>query len=132
MPSSATRAPGISLKTLAFGLFAGPVMWSIQELVSYPLAAQSCYPGSVPLREPLISSVGLLVALTTLIALVVTVAALLVALRNWRAAGSIAEREAPDENRTRFLSLAGVLVSALFILAIVLNGVPVLLLSPCY
>ena len=131
MTSSTARAPSSSLKTLAFGLFAGPVMWSIQELVSYSLAAQACYPGSAPLREPLIGGVGVFVALTTLVALVIAIAALLVSLRSWRAAGSVSELEAPDESRIRFLSLAGILVSALFILAIALNGVPVLLLSPC-
>ena len=131
MASPAARTPSTSVKTLAFGLFAGPVMWSVQELVSYPVAAQACYPGSAPLREPLIGGVSAIIAAATLVALAVTIIALLTALRSWRAAGGGAEHESTDESRTRFLSLAGVLVSALFALAIALNGVPVLMLRPC-
>ncbi len=58
------------------------------------------------------------------------------ACRSWRATQHEHEGEheallEAGEGRTRFMALAGMLLSAVFVLGIILNVVPLLMLHPC-
>jgi hypothetical protein len=125
----------VSLAALWFGLFAAPVVWSLQMLVLYPVVTHGCFPRDHPLSLPG-SSTDPIVLLVSIAALVVAAAAGLVALRSWRVAR---EEHSPGEvhlletgeGRSRFMALGGMLLSGLFFFGIVLNGLPFLLLGPC-
>ena len=125
----------VSLAALWFGLFAAPVVWSLQMLVLYPVVAHGCFPRDRPLSLPIFST-DPIVLLVSIAALVVAAAAGLVSLRSWQSV----RKEHPSgeehlletgEGRSRFMALGGMLLSGLFFFGIVLNGLPFLLLGPC-
>jgi hypothetical protein len=133
-PAPAARA--VTLAALWFGLFGAPVAWSLQLLASYALVAHGCYPDAEPMTMPVIPALRTLVLGTGVAALAVALLAAGSAWRSWRAT----EHEHKSEpeglleagaGRTRFMALAGMLVSAVFVLGIVMNVVPLLLLRPC-
>jgi hypothetical protein len=121
---------------LWFGLFGAPVAWSLQLLSSYALVAHGCYPDAEPMTMPVVPALETLVLGTGAAALVVALLAGGSAWRSWRATrhehegGHEALLEA-GEGRTRFMALAGMLLSAVFVLGIVMNVVPLLMLRPC-
>ena len=121
---------------LWFGLFGAPVAWSLQLLASYALVAHGCYPDAEPMTMPVVPGLRTLVLGTGAAALAVAFLAGGSAWRSWRATqqehegGHEGLLEAGEE-RTRFMALAGLLLSAFFVLGIVMNVVPLLLLRPC-
>lgn len=134
-----SRAPAVvGLAPLWFGLLAGPVAWTLQLLVDYPLVAHYCFPDAAKRVVPTLDSLHLLVIIVSLLALAVAIAALLTANRSWRESGGEfgTERtelteEAPPSGRVRFMSLGGILASGLTIIGIVMHGGFVLMLPPC-
>jgi hypothetical protein len=129
-PAPAGRA--VAPAALWFGLFGAPMVWSLQLLASYALVAHGCYPDAEPMTMPVIPGLRTLVLGTGVAALAVALLAGGSAWRSWRATkgGHEALLEA-GEGRTRFMALAGMLLSAVFVLGIVMNVVPLLLLRPC-
>jgi hypothetical protein len=132
----APAARGVTLAALWFGLFGAPAAWSLQLLVSYALVAHGCYPRSVPLTAPLVGGVRTIALVASLAALAVGLAAGATAWRSWRASchehrGDHSALLEIGEGRTRFMALAGMLVAAVFLLAIVMNAVPLFLVPAC-
>ena len=133
-PAPAARA--ITPAALWFGLFGAPVAWSLQLLASYALVAHGCYPDAEPMTMPVVPGLRTLVLGTGAAALAVAFLAGGSAWRSWRATqqehegGHEGLLEAGEE-RTRFMALAGLLLSAVFVLGIILNVVPQLMLRPC-
>ena len=133
-PAPARHA--VSSGRLFFGFFGGPVAWSIQLLASYALVERRCVPrlpGTAVL--PLGWTEGVLL-LVSAAAVGVVVAAFAAALSGWRSSarelhgGAV---HAPDagEGRTRFMALAGVAMSALFLVACAVQLIATLLLPRC-
>ncbi len=137
-PSSAHLArarPAVAPGALWFGLFGAPLVWSLQLLMSYALVAHACYPASEPMATPVVGGLWTLVLVAGLVALVVALAAGGTAWRSWRT--TRAEHPGDEdallevgEGRTRFMALAGMLLSGVFLLGIILNAVPLFLVSP--
>ena len=128
----------VRLWALWFGLLGGPVAWTLQLLIDYPLVAHDCFPDATLRSVPTIDSLRLLLLLTSAIALAVAVLALITAMRSWRASGGVladartdSTDEAPPVGRVRFMALGGIFASALTILGIVLHGGFILMLAPC-
>jgi hypothetical protein len=132
----APAARGVAQTALWFGLFGAPVAWSLQLLASYALVAHGCYPDAEPMTMPVVPGLRTLVLGTGVAALALALLAGGSAWRSWRATqhehddGHEALLEA-GEGRTRFMALAGMMLSAVFVLGIVMNVVPLLLLRPC-
>ena len=97
--------------SLWFGLLAGPVAWTLHELLSYALVRFACA-----------NNTSLLLHVVTLGSLAIATAGAYVALRAYGAA--------PHEE-ARFVAGAGVLVSALFIFTILMESIPNAVVSPC-
>jgi hypothetical protein len=121
---------------LWFGVFAAPLFWSIQELVSYALIAHACYPRSVPLAAPASGRAETLAIAAGVIAFIVAAIGGVTALRIWRATrvkGEDGEETPRDvaEARTSFMGFAGLLLSTVFLLAIALNLGAIFLLPTC-
>jgi TRAP-type C4-dicarboxylate transport system permease small subunit len=116
-----------------FGVFGGALAWALQLFGGYAVVGLACTAGSV-LAERL-SPAGLDVALLLLTALAaaVTVSAGVVAYGAWRQAGTteVPGEEAPARAVQGLLALAGVLLSALFLLAILLQGVSPYFVRAC-
>lgn len=138
-PAAAQPAPAVRAvtpATLWFGLFGGAAAWSLQLLASYALVAHGCYPDAEPMAMPVVPGLKTLVLGTGAAALAVALLAGGSAWRSWRATQHEDEsRHDPQHEagagRMRFMALAGMLLSAVFVLGIVMNVVPLLLLSPC-
>jgi hypothetical protein len=140
-PGPAPTQRHVALAALWFGLFAAPATWSIQEVVSYAIAAHSCYPGMIPRTTPTFRGMWTLELVIGIVALVVAIVAGLIAVRSWRATrpahappkeGSQVETgAAAGAGRAGFMALAGMLLSAMFFIAIVFNVVGLFLVPHC-
>ncbi|MGI8403132.1 MAG: hypothetical protein ACR2NS_16230 [Gemmatimonadaceae bacterium] len=137
---------------LWFGFLAGPLAWATQELSSYAFSAYACAPHMTNLDEPALRGLVLLLILIALAAAAVALAGGLVALHEWRGAATSDEGhdEAPHggdlqhvahrggdvatnqrTGRARFMALAGIFFSSLFLFGIVLSAVPLFTLNFC-
>jgi hypothetical protein len=126
----------VALGALWFGLFGAPIVWSLQLMLGYGLVAYACFPGSEPRAVPMFGGLRSMVALVSVVALAVALAAGATAWRSWRAT----RREHPGdqeallevgEGRTRFMALAGMLVSGLFVLGVIMNTIPLFIMPLC-
>jgi hypothetical protein len=137
--SAAHPAPAghtLPLGALWFGLFGAPAAWSIQLMLGYGLVAYSCFPGSEPRATPTFGGLRSMVAFVSVAALAISLAAGGTAWRSWHAT----RREHPGdeeallevgEGRTRFMALAGMLVSGLFVLGVIMNAIPLFIMPLC-
>ncbi|HLH91985.1 MAG TPA: hypothetical protein VKX28_26435 [Xanthobacteraceae bacterium] len=138
---SAAAHPGkhrdrVSLAALFFGLFAGPIVWSGNLMLTYALGNQACYPGDLPFQQPQngFGWVWAFVLACYFLSLAICIAAFVVSLRSWRAVGTESAGHWGDltdvgEGRTRFLAIIGMAFGMLFFAA-VLFGVPAVLILP--
>ena len=125
--------PRVGLGTLWLPILLGPFLWAITEVVLYPVSAQGCYAGFVPPVVPLAESgAQWFSGIWVIVAIVLTALATLLALRSWSAVrGEEASGDAVAV-RVRFMALAGLIVSVVFLYAIVMYGVGVALVGvPC-
>jgi hypothetical protein len=132
------REAPMGLRALWFGLLGGPIAWTLQLLVDYPLVAHYCFPDAAKRTVPTIDSLHLLVSMVSVLALVVATSALITAIRSWRIAGGelgsarwALMEAAPPTGRARFMAFGGILVSSLTIVGIVIHGGFILMLAPC-
>jgi hypothetical protein len=132
------RGARVGLFPLWFGLLGGPIAWTLQLLVDYPLVAHFCFPDAAKRVVPTIDSLHLLVIIVSVLALALAGAALLTAIRSWRASGGefgsarpTLTDAAPPPGRVRFMALGGILASSLTIIGIVIHGAFILTLAPC-
>lgn len=121
---------------LWFGLFGGPASWSIQLLVNYPLAAHFCYPRNVPLSEPTFGGLWMALIAVSILMLLTTLAAGAAAASIWRktregASGTHDPLLESDTARVRFMAYAGMLVSALFLFAVLMSAFPLFIVPVC-
>jgi hypothetical protein len=105
-------------------------------IAGFAVTAHGCYPRSIPLADSVIGGMRVIAIIITAIATAVSVAAGVVSLGSWRRTSSemAGQKHAlleVGEGRTRFMALSGVLVSALFLLAIVLNFLSIAFVPPC-
>ena len=128
------------LVLLLLSLAAGPAGWIAQLVVGYGLANYACYPDSRPqLHAPPPGWAGenlWLVALN-LACLVVCAAGFLLAAAAWRRTrdekpGNAQHLLETGEGRTRFLAVCGMLATAVFAAAILVNTVTILGVPSCW
>ena len=99
-------------RSLWFGLLAGPLAWTLHELLSYALVKLVCA-----------TNAGFVLHVVTLGALALAAAGVYVAVHAY--ATQTAEE-------ARFVSAAGALVSGVFVFAILMEGIPNAVVSPCW
>lgn len=126
----------VSTKLLFFGLFGAPFVWSVQLIVNYALMSHSCYPGRLPIPTSYVGVAWTVALIVSIASLIVAVASALTSIRSWRRtedehAGSENALLEVGEGRTRFMAFAGILLSVLFLLGIVLNGIPLFVVPAC-
>lgn len=99
---------------LWFAALAGPVAWSLHELASYALVKLAC-------------SSGLVIMLH-----LVTLAALGLALAGGYVAFKARTSNVAHHDTAEFLATAGLLSSAIFAFAILMEAAPDLVVNPCW
>ena len=126
------RIPFDNRLALWLAVLAGPLAWSLHLLVSYAAVSLACtfiFPDP-PL--PGLGAGGLAVVAITLVAALVTLAGGIYCVHAWRRAGGSGWRElSRAEAVGQFMAVGGVGLNALFLLATILEGLPVLVLRPC-
>ena len=135
-PHAAPHRDRVSTRALWFGLFGGPLFWSLQELINYAITAHFCFPQALPLFAPTFGGTWLVALVVDIAALGGAVVAGLVSWRSWRLTkgevegGHGAVLDAA-KGRTRFMAYAGMLSSGLFALAIMLSGFALFIVPTC-
>ena len=127
------RVPGW---LVSLGLFGAPAAWSVQSLLDAGLASWTCYPKDEPLSAPLFDGLHATLLAANVVALIVCIAAGVAAFLAYRRSGSERAGSAhhlleSGDGRTRFLALAGVLTSVLFVVAVVFETFEVFMVPPC-
>jgi hypothetical protein len=140
---SAAGHPGkhrgrVSLGALMFGLFAAPIVWAGNLMVTYALASHACYPGDQPLARAIdgFDFAWPLILACYLVSLAVCAAGFAVSLRNWRIVGSESDGHLHHltdigEGRTRFLGIIGMGFSLLFFGAVLFGALTMAVETLC-
>lgn len=103
------------------GVLVAPVAWILQMQAGYLLVQQSCMSGH-----------NLSLHVVTAVALLLAALGGFIAWRNWeQAGGTWPDEEAGPTPRSRFMGAMGLLLSAMFFLVIVAQGVASFVLHPC-
>src|SRR5579885_3681493 len=111
---------------MPFGFFAGPIAWGVQLFITYALTPGVCTTGSNV-------SVGLLGLITALVAL----AAGVLSLTLWQHVDGpgrhpdVIDLDTPEGRSRDFIASAGFLLSALFLLLIVVTALYGMVAMPC-
>ena len=131
--SAARRETRVGLAALWTPIFAGPILWSLSEIVLYPVSAQGCYTGFLPAPvTPDATGARWFGGIWVIASVVLAALALVLAVRVFRKAHQGNGQADAVLVRVRFMSYAGLIVSAVFLYAIVINGVGIALSgSPC-
>ena len=122
---------------LSIALCAAPLAWLLQMSLSEPLAAQACYPATVPLTLPILASLPLVLKCISAACLLFALGGFWCAWRAWQATRSEADSPRADDaadtghGRSRFMALLAMLCSGLFVVAIVFTGLGLLLSQSC-
>ena len=132
----APRRDVVPTGVLWFGIFGAPAAWALQIIVTYALVAHFCFPHDRPRLTPTFEALRATGIVVSVIVLVVTLLALATAVRSWRAMrhGQGAERVEQlevGEGRARFMAFAGVLLSAVFLFAVLMNALPLITNAMC-
>jgi hypothetical protein len=112
---------GSGAAALWYGILVPPISFGADLLLSYALVQHACSTGHFYILH-----------LITIVALLFTISAGLLAWREY----TLIPREANDEggspfDRARFMAVAAMMWSIAFIIIILANGVPRMILSPC-
>lgn len=119
----ASESRGLLLHPLVLwsGWVIGPGAWSLHLMGSYLLVARACAADAMWMLHA-----------TTLATLLLSLAGIAVAWRQWGRVGRRWPGSGDGEaGRTRFMAVMGLLICALSALLIVAEGVPNFFLSPC-
>jgi hypothetical protein len=130
----------VSRLRLTISLFGAPLAWLLQMALSEPLAAQACYPHSIPLALPqlpaVLPSLQVTLGVITGVALLLAVASTILAWFTLRATHQDSSQRAGHTvehggGRAGFLTVLAFMGGLLFIVAILISGSALLLVSPC-
>jgi hypothetical protein len=115
------RTGTVANALLLYGLLAAPLAWAAQLVVGYGIGEAACSPAALGDARP---GEAALTAVTAAAALT----GLFVATRSWR---EERRRHADPRGRIEFMATGGVLVSAVFLVLILLGGITAVSISPC-
>lgn len=121
-------------KTLWYGLFASPVIWSAHMLIGYFVSEAACMTSMLGFRIGGVSALLVFLVAITVLAMGGIIWNGLWSYRSWRHYAA----ENPEEpyplqafDRDEFLALSGLLLSAIFFLILLINLYPFFILRPC-
>lgn len=135
----------VHVAALWLALGVAPAAWGVQTIANLSLSSHACYPRLVPLDMPVIASLGTILFVISVGAVLASALATVLAVRNWRASrdehqqrSGVARARSPEEalaetgeGRTRFMAFAGVLASSTFLLACAVQVATIILVAPC-
>jgi hypothetical protein len=105
---------------LWFGILGPPIVWAVQMQMNYSLVPFECFGGS---RVPMLA--------TSSVAFVISLAAGVIAFKNYRRFGADWPDDSSGSRRPLFMAALGVLVSGMFALVIAAQAIATMMLHPC-
>jgi hypothetical protein len=119
-------------RRLWYGFTAAPFAWIVVGVVGVIVSAQFCPANSPNWGIIGQNSVRTALVVVTIALLAVAISGAVVAFRNWKVLADSHEL-IQSEGRTRdaFMSLGGVVLSGIFIISILWQGIPLMLLEQC-
>lgn len=119
-----------------FGLLGAPIAWGLQELVNVSLAGYACFPHDTPLAAPLWTNLAAIALAVDAVALAICIAAGVAAHHAWRKTraekpGDAEQLVGAGDGRTRFMAMAGIMVSVLFLIGTALAALNLAAVTPC-
>jgi hypothetical protein len=135
LPHPSPHAGRVSGLALGLGLWLAPAAWFLQLSIDTWVASHACYPRDVPFLVPQ-SALSLVMAPVDAVALVLALAGGFIAWRSWRATraekpGRGHELIASGEGRARFMAMAGMLTTAMVLMAMVYAALVHALMGGC-
>ena len=121
-------------KTLWFGMFASPVIWSVHLLIGYMVAEAACMTNMLAFNIMGVSALLVFLVALTLLAMGGIAWNAWWSYRSWRYYASLSpEEEFPLQayDRDEFLALSGLLLSGIFFFLLLINLYPFFVLRPC-
>lgn len=117
---------------LSFSFISGPVIWIIHFVLIWAIGEMGCMAGLGQWLVLGVNSIQALVVLATVPAVALTLFSLFIAYRNWRRLGGVNDEIQTDtEGRQRFMAFAGIVLSALFTIVMIVELIPVFILPSC-
>ena len=108
-------------KALWVLVVAGPAIVALEQQINFVLVRQACS-----------AQRNVVLYVVTIVALLLTVATVMVGVSIWRRSGAEWPTEASDlANRIRFIAVLGILSSAMSFLLIVAQGIATVQFDPC-
>ncbi len=119
-----------------FGLLGAPIAWGLQEFINVSLAGYACFPHDTPLAAPLWANLAAIALAVDAVALAICIAAGFAAFHTWRRSrgekpGDADQLLGSGDGRTRFMAMAGIMVSLLFLFGTALATLNLAAVPPC-
>jgi hypothetical protein len=134
MPAILSSHPGadISRGSLWFGATAAAIAWALEGAITEVIASEACRTGTGSWGPLSPGGTKIVLAIVTLIALAVSVAAILVSFRNWRRLSEACKfMSAEAGRRGQFMGLVGVFAGVALAAGIIWSGLPLIFLDVC-
>lgn len=117
---------------MTWALFlAGPAIWFAHFMAVYLLAEAACAAGGLDAEVLGLSALSLVTLVATALAAAASLVLAGVALRRWRSRTDDPADWLAGDDRNAGLALAGSILGALFVVAILFVGLPAAFLEPC-
>lgn len=123
-----------SAKTLWFGMFFSPAVWSLHLLIGYMVSEAACMTNLLDFRVLGVGALLVFLLALTLLAMGAMAWNAWWSYRSWRYYASLdPSEEFPLQayDRDEFLALSGLLLSGMFLFLLAINVYPFLVLRPC-
>jgi len=129
METSYEPTPPVRDRRLWFGVGAGVIVWAIHFFAMYGVVDLVCRWGGLEFRVLGLSGLQFTLLLLTLVAVAVVATAGVISYRHWR---ELRDSDfAPEQDRYRFMTFSGWVMSVVFAALIVLTFVPAFIVPLC-
>jgi NAD/NADP transhydrogenase beta subunit len=125
--TSVTRSETLGSLALWFGIFVGPLAWGLQILIGYNVEEIVCAESSQS-QQLLGIAVEPFILILHLVLTAITFLGVLVSFGCWR---KTSQSDTSVGGRARWMAVAGIMVSVLFLIVIVSGFFPPLFLDAC-
>lgn len=129
-----TTAQQPNARALWRGFLAGPITWIVYFMIGYLLVEVVCKSDFLNFSLLGFPAVSAIILLLTIISVFITLYSGFANYRKWQQAPGdkgLDFTEQLDPGPVRFMALAGLLLSGLFALIILMTGISVFMLRPC-
>jgi hypothetical protein len=125
-------APGL----LAFAVLAAPVAWSLEVLVNLSVTSPTCYPKDHPLIAPMLTGTASVLTGVQIAVFAIGIAGAIAAAICWRRTRDEGHGDAHSlvevgEGRTRFLAMCSIILSSVFVVAMVFTATAFAMIRLC-